>query len=503
MPQYPIAGPTSYGRQASGADFGGLEAEAQGQRGGAIAQIGGVAAEAAAIADRVRKAADQMKVGRQAAEYAAGLDRLRFDLQSDPNIDDHEARFEKGSKELFEATRKSLPPALHAQLEDRVFPALAHSKLEVSGDVRTRRLSNADADRKEMLRLNADQAAQTPDAVRRAQIKGQTVGALDSALASGLIQQGEYDASVRAFDKSVSEADVRKLIREDPAAAFRRLGNPADPLAAGYDQGEREQLRTQALTEHEQQLAQGRSMVAFQQAQQDRAEKKAADVAQRNADDALMKGDAAALNDILDRSRNVMTPEQRRWYLERIAKGGGMAGETSHTNPGVYVDLATRAARGDAIPDEIDGAYRAGGITREDRDRLFKASEDRRFGEVSEFIRHATTQGIVDFDPIRQLKSAEVQRQFAEWSAAHPDATPTEALEQGRGLLRVVGIKDGAELIRPSDARGPDGKVDVGPLIQQAMDRAARGELDPTALGMELKRLKDLEDAQQRAGSPK
>lgn len=492
LPGVGIAPPASLGRRASGADFGALEAEARGQRAQVIQQGVGQLVEVGA---QIKQAADEMRLGRRAAELSAQIQRAQFDLEQDPNIETHEERFQKSTADLLKNAREGLDPGIAQRLEDRVFPSLAHAKLEVSAGVRKRRLENADADRAEMLRLNADQTAQTFDPVRRAQIRGQTVGTLDQALKAGLIDQAHYDASVRAFDRSVSEADIRRLIREDPAQAFRRLGDAADPLHAGRSQAEVEQWRAQAMSEQQQQMREEHEKVRWAQSQADRAEKNASDAAQKDLDDLWAKKDVPGMQAVLRQKRAVLSPEAYEHYVGLMS---GTVGAPK-TVPGVYINLSERAARGEPIGDFAIAAYRSGTLDQDDLERVKRLSEERRFGTVAAWLAGNTKQGLYDFDPNREKIGAEIQREFSVFTRENPNATADQAQEFGSKLLRAAKIKEIGQLVRVNDPRDPGGQVDVNVLIQQTLDRAARGELSPEALGTELKRLKALDEAQQGA----
>lgn len=489
MPQLPIAPPATFGRRASGADFGALEAEARGQRAQVVTQgiVGAVEAGAA-----IKQAADEMRLGRRAAELSAALDRQRFDLEQDPDIDTHEARFEKTSQELLKNAKADLDPQIAQRLDDRVFPALAHAKLEVSAGVRKRRLENADADRVTMLQLNGDQAAQTQDPVRRAQIRGQTVGALDQALKTGLIDQAKYDASVRTYDRSVSEADLVRTLRQDPAQVFKRLADPADPLAAGFDQAEREQWRTRAVGEYESQMAQQRAAVGFAQAQQERAKKLAEDEAMRNADDLLNKGDIAGLQNYLAQTREVMSPEHRRWYLERVSAGGGFGAE--RTSPEAYIDLSRRAALGEDIGAAADASLRAGKLTKSDRDSIIKSSEDRRFGDARRELTEALRVGEAVDNPGARAQSARALADFTDWMLAHPNATRAEASEYARQLQKDAALVNLGALqeLRPSTAVPVPGKpnlIDI-PATAAALEAAhASGQVDDFVYEQQRRRI--------------
>lgn len=498
MPQLPgLAPPATLGRQATGADFGALEADARGQRAQVVTQ-GIVGAVEAGIA--IKNAADEMRLGRRAAELSAQIERARFDLEQDPNIDTHEERFGKTTQELVKNAKEGLDPRIAQRLDDRIFPSLAHAQLEVSAGIRRRRLENAAADRVEMLRLNSDQAAQTFDPIRRAQIRGQTIGALDQGLKTGLLDQAAYDASVRTYDRSVSEAVLRRMIRENPEQAFQRLGDPADPISAGFSQAEREQWKNQAISEHESQMAQQRAQVGFQQAQQERAQKLAEDDAMRNADDLLNKGDIASLQSYLAQTRGTMSPEHRRWYLERIAAGGGFGADK--TDPNAYIDLSLRASRGEDVQAAVDSALRTGKITKSDRDALLKSGDDRRFGDARRELTEALRVGEAVDNPGARAVSARALADFTDWMLAHPDASREEASKYGRQLQQDAALVNLGALqeLRPSLAVPKPGtnQIDIQATAQALEAARQRGEVDDFVYQQQRRRIarwKQLQDA--------
>lgn len=224
MPQIPgIAGPASFGRRADAGDFGAAEAQAGAQRGAVVGQIGQAAATAAVIGDRIREAADQAKLSRKAAEYAAGLDEAIVGLQDDPDLDTHQERIQKASEELLRGAQKDLPPNLHGQLEDRVFSAGARAKLEVRRNVQVKRVAQGRADTAQTVDVLANVAGRTLDPRDREAVRVQALTALDAARAGNLIDQAGHDAGVSAFDQKTTEALARAGKNDHPQATLEQL----------------------------------------------------------------------------------------------------------------------------------------------------------------------------------------------------------------------------------------------------------------------------------------
>lgn len=504
MPVLPLPrlqpGQASLGRRASPEDFGAGVGQAGAQRAQIFGQVGQVAAEISDANDRIRTAANQAKLSRIAAQYGADLDRAALDLESDPDLDSHEQKIQKSSQDLLEKYRQELPAEMHSQLEARVFPDQAHARLSVVSFARTKRIDNSRADLVEMSRLSADKEAREGDPVRRAQIRGQRVGALDGALHSGILDQAGYDKLVRGSERQVSEADFLAVLEHDPAGAYKALASPNSPLAGGLSEAERLERRKSAQEAFEQQLAQRRALVGFSQGQEDRAKKQASDAAQKSADDLLYSGKIEELHQFIGQSREVLTPEQYRFYSDAVAQGG--KGEVKTHEP-LYVDLSRKAARGEPISDELQQGYLSKKITREDYDRLSKASEDRRFSSSREFLDHSFRQGMFDFDPVRQLKSAEAMKQFDDWMAKNPDAGPQDADKFARETLRAFGIRDVRNLMKPGDPAGKSGGADIGGIVAAATQKRASGQMTDDEYKAELRRARDLETAQQMTDQPK
>lgn len=310
MPTLPVAPPATFGRRASGSDFGADAAAARGQAELPRA-IGGLA-EAGL---QIKAAADEMRLGRRAAEVSAQLDQLRFELDADPDIDTHESRFEERSQALLERSREGLDSPAATRLEDRVFPALAHSRLEVSAGVRRKRIDASRADLDEAVRLNSEQTAGTLDPVRRAQIRGQTVGLLERARAAGLIDQAKLDESVQFYDANAAEALARRGKNYNPVATLQDL----EARRGGFEN--MAEGRRQAWIEEMTNEIQQRERFA----KAERAEAEArAEKAQREAqEEAVSQGYLVAAQGLMDmewvKENRALLPPSAVGYFSQVA----------------------------------------------------------------------------------------------------------------------------------------------------------------------------------------
>lgn len=494
------------GRRASAADFGAAEGQAAEQRAQVFGQVGQVAGEVLDVQDRIRQASDQAKLARAAAEYGAEIDRQVLDFETDPDLDTQEERIGKASRELLKKHQQALPPELHGALENRVFPAGANARLEVTRGVNKRRIRDSVANADEMLRLSTDQAARATDPVRRGQIRGQAVGALDGLKAAGILDQAGYDDRVLRLEKGIAEADLLAALEADPAGAYKELGDPGSVLAAGRSEAERLQARKSALSAFEHQLSERRANASFAQAQADRAERDADDQADEKALDLLSGGDLPALQQHLAANRGVLSRERRQFYLDRIASGGGIsdAAGGGGTNPGAYVELSNRAADGLLERPEIDAAYRSGTIVKADRDRLIEQASDRRFSGAEKLLKDSLQQSPFKFDTKTQVRNAEAQRAFSQFRSANPKASEADALAYARELIRYTGLQDLSATPPPRfGALADGGQFDAVAATAAAMQAFESGQITETALDEELQKIEAREDAQKRAGAPK
>lgn len=175
--------------------------------------------------------------------------------------------------------------------------------------------------------------------------------------------------------------------------------------------------------------------------EQERVNRAAAEDAMKRADEALAEGRLEELDAVLAESREVMEPLQRRYYLERIAAGGGFG--NAQTNREAYVELFDRTSSGENMRDEIDAAFRKSLLSREDRDRLLTQSEATIFRDAEQFLAGATQQSEYDFKPAAALRAQQARAMFLEWSRRNRGtASAEEAMEKARDLAGRASLID-------------------------------------------------------------
>lgn len=487
---------SSAGRRATAADFGALEGQAREQRAGIFGQLGGAAAEVVEIRNRIREGADQAQLGLAAAQHLAATRRSVFDAEQDTDLDTLEERFEKSGQALRDEHRKALPPALHQAFEARVFPVEQNARLDVAQSVSHRRTGKARASADEMVRIATDEAARAGP-VQRGQIAGQTVGTLQGLLEAGILDQAGFNERKLKLERGISEADYLAALAADPGEAFRELADPSSPLAAGITEAQRLERRAGAQRAFEQELREDREAENHERIQRERAEKDQADEALKDVQDLMTSGDLAGAQQTLRGARDVLSAEQYTAMTRRLAGEG----KEPKTVPAVFVDLVNRAGGGAPIREEANNAYLRGDLTQADRDQVVKMSEDKRFAPAVDFASQSMRQGLFDFDPAFELKSAEVQRQVADWIRLNPDATVEAADKQTRDIVRTFGQKETTRLQKPGDPGSNTGKVDIAAAGAAVMAQFAI-DGDAQKRDAELKRLDELERAQQLGTMP-
>lgn len=401
------------------------------------AAYAGAAADLGAISARLIGAEREAEVARAEAGYGAKLAEFVQTVEQNPDVDAREQQFEEGRKALSEEFRSSLRggPQYQAAFDAREFQLGERAKLSVREGVIQKRLDNTRGWTIEAVDSLFQQAETERDPTVRAAKLDAARRTLDMAEASGAFtatqkaeQLGQFEGRLRQADERRALAGVRESIRLNPAQALRDLHDPASPLASGLDEYQRQVAIDQAVSDYEQGLASDRAAANYNQAQRDRQEKLISAEAQKQADEALAAGDMGRLDEILDASRDVMTPEDRRFYLKRKAAGGGLEDRDAKTVPDVYVNLWNRAAAGQAIDSDADAYFRAGQLTLGDRDRLIKDSAEKRFGSAEKYLSTKLQVGIATEGMTGRTLAADAQRSMLDWRNRNPDATDDDAM---------------------------------------------------------------------------
>lgn len=491
------AGPAPAPRRASGEDFGAGVGAARQQRAGVLDQV-------AEASERILSAREGARAGRALSEAQLELEQVHDSLRDDPDESTHEARFEAATKEIGERHRKSLFGAWQGEFADRFAEASTRGAMRVRDGVRTRRIQAGIADTNATIETLSDLYARSGDDAHLEQ----GAEAVGRAAGAGLITPEQARESVATLRSRGARGLFLRLVREDPMNARQLLVD-----RAGGMQNMSELERESALAEAElgiaHDLQERRAATELARREREDARKRAADEAQKSADELLFAGRTGELQQLLAQTRDVMDAGQRRFYLDAI-RDGGRAPE-GKTNRAVYSDLYGRAAAGEPVAGEIDTAYRAGDLTREDRDRLIGAQEDRRFGEPEKFLRDSLEVGESALGQERfvaQAKSAEALRAFGDWKRDHPDATRAEAFEESRRLVQEAAVVDLSQLevaqLAPRYAvRGDDGRIDIAATAAATQAALDSGQLDAPGFEEQKRRILRIRAAQQRAGATK
>lgn len=490
MPRIP-AQLVQLGRQAGAADFGA-------QQGQALAQTSEAAERLGQIGSHIFVAQKQAQMAQLQAQTELANEQDLFEAENDSDLDTLAERLQKKVEERNKAASEQLPAGFRPQFEAALQESQGRTLLRAQRLIQGRRIQLGQAQLSDAVRLSTDQMGRTQDPRERLRIRKRTQAALDGARASNLISPEQHDQLLRHLDKTVGTADRLAAVRADPLAALRAMKNPDSPLLAGLDPAEVEQARSTAQNELESQLAQQRAAVSFQQAQIERGEKKVQAEIQKAGDELLYSGQLGKLLEFMHQNRGAADPADLRHWGESIARGGPAA--DVKTDPGTYIELSNRAARGDVIGSQADDQVRAGRMTREDRDRIVTLSEKRRFTSARDLIEGSTQQGFLDFDTARQAKRAEALKEFDDSVAQHPEWTAPQADQHAREILKAYGFKDALAKRKTTDPTLPNGQVNTDAALQEAFRQFGA---DPAALKAELRRIQQIDGAQQLQGMTK
>lgn len=479
------AGPAQLGPRADAGVFGAAQGEAQVGQGRLLGQLGSTAAQ-------LYEADQTAKVGRAVSQASVELEEVRAKLAEDPDYETHAETFEKAKDEVLKRHGEGLPAGrFQGEFRDRVQPFAARIGIDVRHTARGKQIDTAVANLDESERSLGNLAAQAPDPAQRAGYRGEYAIQVRDLVRAGMLSAQDATARLERFEKTVGAADRIAAVQADPLGALRAMRDPASPLLEGLNAAEAAQARAQAMNELESQLAQQRAAAAFQQAQEERGQKKVQAEVQKTGDELLYSGQLGKLLQFMQANRGAADPADLRYWGESIARGGPAA--DVKTDPGTYIELSNRAARGDVIGTQADAQVRAGRMTREDRDRIVALSEKRRFTSARDLIEGSTQQGFLDFDTARQAKRAEALKEFDDAVAQHPEWSAKEADTRARETIKAYGFKDAIAKRKPSDPTLPNGQTDVGAAFLAAQQKYAN---DPAALRDEMSRLKSIQDAQ-------
>lgn len=491
-----FAQPATFGREATAEDFGAAQGRATQAQGQALGQAG-------EAAGHIFEGAQQSKVGHAVVNATNELEQVRQKLLQDPDYETHAETFQKAREDILKRYRDTLLPG---RFQDdfglRVEPLANRIGVDVQQNMRDRAEDQSKANLDDSENQFGLLAAQASDPVQREAFRGEYAIQVRDAVRSGFLTAEDAVRRIDRFQKTVGTADRIRAISADPLAAFKAMQDPSSRLLEGLNAAEVAEARKQAADAYSTQLSQQRAAASAARAEAEYREREAGEAATRQLYDLLEQRDLARAGQFLQQARNVLPPDRYEFGLVRLAKGGGLQdteGAPARSDLNAYLALQQSALAGTPIGPVADGLLRAGRLTKEDHDRLVSSSTKTRFDPAKRFVASATRRGLFP-NPQQNLQAAEAGQQLDAWIQQNPNATPAEAMDAGRRILKDVGIRSELTLRKPTDAADKSGRTDINAAIAKAMEDRRAGRTNDDQLASELSRLRALESAQQMQG---
>lgn len=218
--------------------------------GQAIGQLGGTLAD---ISQQLAAKKRRAQVASSTAEAGAALQSYSLDLESDPDWETYNDRFEQRSQEIFDQHSQGLDAEGLAQFTERF------QRLQLESAYRVKRLGTARAADAGVADLNTALDGYASLAGRAASPEefdfafAMAREDIDRAAQDGFITE---EAGQRAYQRFTEQADsvaARQLILENPAAAVKALSNP--DAFPHLDEGQRVSLLGAAQQDIEREAA--------------------------------------------------------------------------------------------------------------------------------------------------------------------------------------------------------------------------------------------------------
>lgn len=315
MPPLPRlqAGPQSFGRRASPEDFGAGIGQAVQGAGALAGEIGGAAAQLALTDQRIREAETDARVDRAVAESAAEYARTVELLQQDPDLESHGEKLEKARAAIASQFGGQFDGRWREEYETRMVPVVAGAGAQVRTHARNAFKDRGVASLETALNTEADLGARSLDPDSREASRQRASGALERAVASGLLSASQAQARLERFDAEQTEALALSWIGDDPEGAREALRE----RSGGFERM-REDARQRAIKSAEAEIRQ-RQQIA--KAEQDEAEARAKEAQQKRNDEALKKLMAEKVDGVLTVGqvkafRDALTPAQFDMMLD-------------------------------------------------------------------------------------------------------------------------------------------------------------------------------------------
>jgi len=413
------------------------------------------------IAGRLLDVQQTSAVNRAISDSSVALSQLETQESQNPDYAGRGARFQKQAREIRKSFSDGLMPKYQAQFEDNYAPMSARGMSRIRSGAWKDTVDTGRATLDVMERQMAIEASVTPPGPQRDEKVEGYHHALAVARGQGLITEQDGVKRSERFIDEVMGGDVRQLIRENPQAAIDELSNPTGRFASVMTPEKLEIYTDRAVRRYGVNLRSEANAISREAMNQERLRKKAQVTAEAVLDGHLESGEVAEVEDWLNDSENAgaLDTKSRRWYRNRIKEGGGLG--QSVTNTDTYIalfgmtgmdidDLQAMEAtampsgrkldRGEILADRINDAYRDNRLSRNDWEKLIKASEEHRFGQAQKYLKGALTAGTLsggDGAALSRIKAQEAMAEFTNWRVMpeNRNASRRNAMVIARGLV--------------------------------------------------------------------
>lgn len=234
-------------------------------------EAGQAALNAGSRLDQMAKAEQDLQDQTQLTRLGVDLQRATLARQSEfetrefPNSADAQRQFREAS--LADAARlgESLSGRARALWDARSEEIVASREFNVARDVQTRIHQGAIATTEDSVRALANQAAAARNPVERATIMEQAEGAIRTLQTAGAVNPQAAGRMLRGFRQDVQQADVTRLMGENPTAAIALLQDIRQ--TPDLDADRRAALVNQALTRRDAMAARAEAQTARREQQ--------------------------------------------------------------------------------------------------------------------------------------------------------------------------------------------------------------------------------------------
>lgn len=282
------------------------------------AELARAIGQAANLTARIAEEGERARARRILSESTEAMQELQFELESDPDFETHEQRFQERSKELRDGALEQIRiPGIRDDAAIVFDQTRLRFEMSVRENVRERISDQGRADLTRDLKSRSSLAARADDEESRAAEIALADLSIESALSSGFIDAEIAEKLKEDLRQEVAGAWVEEGRVIDPEGTISALERGAGP-AEFLSEGDRAKAIAALQAEMRSRQSEQRAMIRFLQEQRDRALEEAKVQKFNEGLDLLDRGELTPLW----LSENGLILEEKRDSLRRIMNEG-------------------------------------------------------------------------------------------------------------------------------------------------------------------------------------